>query len=305
MATSSKQSRNITVVGGSGTIGAPIVAALVESGIHNVSVLSRADSKAEFPSAVKVHRGSYEDEAYLESVLAGQDVVIVTVSFTAYGIQVPLFKAAAKARVPYVVPCEFGSDATDEALNREIILMNVKKPYRDLVEELGVSSWIGVTNNPWFDFCMRGGFFDIDAQKRTAKLLDGGAVKANFTTTDRVGKSLAALLSLPEADLAKYKNEWVYFSSFLVSQGEILEATLRATGTTKEDWTITQGSAQDVIDWARAETAKGNRMGAARSLFALMFSDGYGGNYNDKVVDYKSLGLEPEEDIDEVLKKLV
>lgn len=46
--------------------------------------------------------------------------------------------------------------------------MNAKKPYRDLIEELGVSSWIGVVNNPWFDYCLPPGFFDIDIKKRTA-----------------------------------------------------------------------------------------------------------------------------------------
>lgn len=46
--------------------------------------------------------------------------------------------------------------------------MNAKKPYRDLIEALGVSSWIGVVNNPWFDYCLPPGFFEIDVQKRTA-----------------------------------------------------------------------------------------------------------------------------------------
>lgn len=305
MAPSPKQARNITVVGGSGTVGAPIVASLAALGIHNISAISRPDSKAEFPSSVKVHRGSYDDDAFLASALAGQDVLIVALSYLAYGAQVPLIKAAAQASVPYVIPCEFGSDATNGPLNQEIVLMNVKKPFRDLIEELGVSSWIGVTNNPWFDYCMKGAFLDIDLKKRTATLLDGGLVKANFSTLDRVGKSLAALLSLPEVDLAKHKNEWVYFSSFLVSQGDILESALKATGSRREDWTITQGSTKAIRDWAKEETAKGNPMGAAKSLFALMFTEGFGGNYSSKVVDYEKLGLETEEDLDVVMKGLV
>lgn len=46
--------------------------------------------------------------------------------------------------------------------------MDAKKPYRDLIEALGVSSWIGVVNNPWFDYCLPPGFFEIDVKKRTA-----------------------------------------------------------------------------------------------------------------------------------------
>ncbi|KAM0810479.1 hypothetical protein AB5N19_10828 [Seiridium cardinale] len=304
MATS-KQARNITIVGGSGTVGTPIVASLVELGIHNLSVITRPDSQAEYPASVKVHKGSYDDEAFLTSALAGQNVLIMALSYLASDAQIPLIRAAAKTKVAYIVPCEFGSDATNVALNQEIILMNAKRPYRDLIEELGVSSWIGVTNNPWFDYCMKGAYFYIDVKQRTAKLLDGGVVKANFSTLDRVGKSLAAVLSLPEAELAKHKNDWVYFSSFLISQSNILDSALRVTDTKREDWTITEGTAKEVRDWAKAETTKGNRMAAAAALFALMFSDGFGGNYNDKVVDYKKLGLEPEEDLDAVMKKLV
>ncbi|KAI0132555.1 hypothetical protein BJ170DRAFT_252980 [Xylariales sp. AK1849] len=299
------QPRKITVVGGSGTVGTPIVASLVASGIHTVSAITRSDSKSDFPSSVKVHRGSYDDESFLADALAGQDILILALSFAAYEASRPLIQAAAKSGVSYIVPCEFGSDATNGPLNEEIQLMNAKKPYRDLIEELRVSSWIGVTNNPWFDFCMRVGYLGVDVKNRKATILDSGRVKANFSTLDRVGQSLAALLSLPEDALAKHKNDWVYFSSFLVSQREILESALKATGTKEEDWEITSGSTLDIRNSAKAEVAKGNHMAGARALFALMFSDGFGGNYSDKVVDYKELGLQPEESLDEELKKLV
>jgi uncharacterized protein YbjT (DUF2867 family) len=115
MAPSTKQGRKITVVGGSGNIGSHIVEALVESGIHEVSVLSRPESEATFPLSVKVHRGAYDDEeGFLASALAGQDVLILTLGFQAADAQKPLIRAAAAAGVPYVVPCEFGSDATSK-----------------------------------------------------------------------------------------------------------------------------------------------------------------------------------------------
>ncbi|KAF7532511.1 hypothetical protein G7054_g7883 [Neopestalotiopsis clavispora] len=301
MAPPTKQGRKITVVGGSGNIGSHIVKALVESGIHEVSVLSRPESEATFPDSVKVHRGAYDDEqeGFLASALAGQDVLILTLGFQAADAQKPLIRAAAVAGVPYVVPCEFGSDATNEPLCREVFFMNAKKPYRDLIEELGVSSWIGVVNNPWIDYCLPPGFFEIDIKK-----LDGGNYKANFTTMRRVGTSLAALLSQPEALLAQHKNRWVYFSSFVASQRDMVACAQRATQTTDADWTVTVKPTQQVLDWCRAEAAKGNLMAAGRALFALAFTEGYGGNYQDKVVDYAVLGLEPEEDLDEVVRKL-
>lgn len=134
--------------------------------------------------------------------------------------------------------------------------------------------------------------------------VDGGNYKANFTTMSRVGTSLAALLSQPEALLAQHKNRWVYFSSFVASQRDMVASAQRATQTTDTDWTVTVKPTQQVLDWSRAEAAKGNLMAAGRALFALAFTEGYGGNYQDKVVDYAALGLEPEEDLDEVVRKL-
>ncbi|KAK7750329.1 hypothetical protein SLS62_007737 [Diatrype stigma] len=313
---SPKQTRNITLVGGSGTIGAPILTALVATG-HNVTVLSRPDSSATFPPTVTVHRVAYDDEASLAAVLRGQDALILALNAAAYGAQTPLIRAAAAAGVAWVVPCEFGSDAAHAGLRARLDadtgggLMRAKAPFRAQVEALGgASAWLGVVCNPWFDFSVRLGALTlgIDLRARTARLFAGagrdGEVKANFTTLRRVGESLAALLALPDAELAAYRNAWVYFSSFRVSQRDVLAAALRATGTEEADWEVTREEPEEAIRAAREEVAKGNALAGIRVLFALLFSEGYGGDYEAKVVDYERLGLGPE-DLDEVMKSLV
>ncbi|RYP46613.1 hypothetical protein DL768_007235 [Monosporascus sp. mg162] len=298
-----KQTRNITLVGGSGTIGAPILSALVATG-HKVSVLSRPESTATFPSTVTVHKGTYDDEAFITRILQGQEVLILALNYGAVTAQGPLIRAAATAGVAYVVPCEFGSDATHEPLGARLDLFSAKAPFRRLVEDLGASRWIGVVNNPWFEFCMRVGAFGLDLKGRAARVFGDGAQKANFTTLRRVGESLAALLALPDAELAAYGNNWVYFSSFRISQRDLLESAKRVTGTRDEDWTVISEDPEDVIKAAQEEVAKGNGGAGIRILFALLFSEGMGGDYSAKVIDYKKLGLEPE-DLDEVMKGLV
>jgi uncharacterized protein YbjT (DUF2867 family) len=65
MAPPSKQARNIALVGGTGTVGKPILASLLAQGIHRVTVITRADSAAQFPEGVAaVRRGSYDDPAF-------------------------------------------------------------------------------------------------------------------------------------------------------------------------------------------------------------------------------------------------
>lgn len=143
--------RNVALVGANGTVGAPILSALLSVG-HMTTVLTRPGSSANFPSEVTVRVGDYSDENFAISSLEGQDVLILALAYNAYDAQIPLIKAAAKARVSYIVPCEFGSDPTHPKLNAEIQMMNMKAPFRKLIEELGVSSWIGMVNNPWVEF---------------------------------------------------------------------------------------------------------------------------------------------------------
>ncbi|KAI0433412.1 hypothetical protein F5Y09DRAFT_328968 [Xylaria sp. FL1042] len=296
-----KQTRNVAIVGAKGTVGAPILTALLAAG-HNTTVLTRSCSATDFPSAVTVHVGDYNDEEFVLRALKGQEVLILALAYTAYDAQIPLIKAAAKAGVSYIVPCEFGSDPTHPKLNAEIQLMSMKAPFRKLIGDLGVSSWIGVVNNPWVEFSIRLGLYGIDLKKRTAAFYDEGNVKSNFTTLKRVGETLAALFTLPEAELSKYKNEFIYCSSFYVSQKDFLASAMRATSTTEKDWTITNVSTDKILQDAREPGA--DPTARQMLLFALVFKEGYGGDYNSKVVDYEKLGL-PAEDLDGVMKSLV
>jgi len=67
-------------------------------------------------------------------------------------IQNNLITAAAKAGVPWILPNEYGNDGLNEEVLRNIPILVGKKKYRDLIEELGVSNWIGIASNLWVDF---------------------------------------------------------------------------------------------------------------------------------------------------------
>ncbi|KAI0967626.1 hypothetical protein F4678DRAFT_482955 [Xylaria arbuscula] len=288
---SAKQIRNVALVGANGTIGAPILSALLAIG-HKVTVLTRPGSANIFPSAVAVHVGDYNDESFVSPA---------SLAFTAYDAQIPLIKAAAKTGVSYIVPCEFGSDPTHSKLNAEIQMMNVKQPFRKLIEDLGVSSWIGVVTNPWVEFSIRLGLYGFDLKKKTAAFYDEGTTKSNFTTLKRVGETLAALFALPDAQLSQYRNKFVYCSSFYVSQKDFLASAMRATGTTEKDWTITNVSTDNILQNSRKPGA--DPSARMMLLFPLIFKEGYGGDYNAKVVDHEKLGLGAE-DLDVVMKDL-
>ncbi|KAB8346053.1 hypothetical protein FH972_023105 [Carpinus fangiana] len=294
---SSKQARNIAIVGGSGSVGTPTVAALLAHGIHTITAITRADSTATFAAGVKVVKGSYDDLSFLEASLNGQDALIIQLAFMADpSVQSNLISAAAKAGVPWIIPCEFGSDTGNPKFTDEVPIMQTKAEYRNQIEKLGVSSWIGIINNPWFDFSLRGGQFGINVAERKARLYGNGTVKANTTTLSKVGKSVAGLLSLPDAELEKFRNTWAYLSSFRVSQRDILESVIRATNTTEGDWAIEQVDPDQTSEDAKKRAATGDYGAIVDLVYGTTFRQGYGGDYEaTKSVVNKLLGLESED----------
>jgi dihydrodipicolinate reductase len=145
--------KNIAIVGGAGQSGSPIVKSLLETGKFNVTAITRSESSSTFPSAVKVHKGRYDSEEFLEFALQGQEVLIIILGTTALkDLQTHMIMAAAAASVPWILPCEFGPDADSEELSKGVPFLVTKKYYRDQIEELGKSSWISFNCGLWFDF---------------------------------------------------------------------------------------------------------------------------------------------------------
>jgi hypothetical protein len=95
-------------------------------------------------------------------------------------------------------------------------MLTGKVQYRGLVEELGMS-WVCVVNNPWFDSSLKGGMWDVDIPTKKDSLYAGAEARLNTTTLRQVGRGVANLVSLPDAQLEKYKNNPMYLSSFCIS----------------------------------------------------------------------------------------
>lgn len=142
----------------------------------------------------------------------------------------------------------------------------------------------------------------MDLEKRRALFWDEGQTKTMMCTFPQIGKSVAALLSLPEARLERYRNGWAYLKSFRVNQRELLDAVQRVTGTTDADWSVQKKP----IDVALKE-APGlpGMLGHATTLFASMFKPGFGGDYQlDRPLLNDDLGLGTE-DLDDVVRSVV
>ncbi|KAK2020914.1 NAD(P)-binding protein [Colletotrichum zoysiae] len=301
---SGQQGRKIAIFGASGNIGGLILNALREKKIHTITAFSRATSSATFPSDVVVKKGDYADEGFLVSALQGQDVIVLALGFDAFPtLQVPIIRAAAKAGVKWVLPTEFASDVVRNKIRENNYFGDVRQSVRDAVEEQGMA-WIAVVTNPWFDYSLERDMWGFNIKGRTARLFDGGSTKFVTTTIGNAGKGTAGVLSLPDAQLEAYRNKPAYLASFTITQRQIFESLLRATGTQEKDWKVTVEDSDAVLAEAGEKAKQGDIVAIMLALYVKHMREGWGGDYSAKIGDLSKLGI-AEENLDEVVKTVV
>ncbi len=92
-----------------GNVGKYIADALLKTGKHKVTAITRPDSTSKFPTGMEVKKVNYDDQSSLVEALQGQEVLIITMAVMAPEDQeAKLIEAAAAANVPWVLPNEYG-----------------------------------------------------------------------------------------------------------------------------------------------------------------------------------------------------
>lgn len=258
-----------------------------------------------------VKKVDYGNQSSLVEALRGQDVLIITM-----GVMAPpdaegkLIEAAAEANVPWILPNEWGGDMLNESLSTESLVGPPKKVSRDHITKLGKSSWIGIATGFWYEWSLpiESGFgFDFD--NRSLTLFDDGERPICISTWPQVGRAVASLLSLPilpdgkgGASLDKYRNDFVYMASFVVSQKDMFESVLRVTKASQDDWKIVKEPVKERYAKGLETLKSGDRSGFVRALYSrLFFPDDSGNPAKTKGLVNDALGL-PKEDIDEYTK---
>jgi hypothetical protein len=302
---------NINKYQASGTIGSYITAALIQTGKHQVTALTRNSSATNIPEGVTPAQVDYNDQASLVAALKNQQFLIITLAPSSpKDTHSKLVRAAAEAGVPYVMPNSFAGDIDNVKLGEDIFLGPVAKAQRDEIESLGMQ-WITVCCGLWYDYSLAGGEsrFGFDFEKRSLTLYDDGNTKNSTSTLTQVGLAIAKVLSLPilpanetgqSLTLSAFVNKAIYLQSFLVSQNDIFESVKRVTKTSDSDWTVTHESTKKRYEDGLAQVKAGDMSGFPKLLFARTFSPEDPSVHSEKVQN-ELLGL-PEESLDEATK---
>ncbi|PLB48511.1 NAD(P)-binding protein [Aspergillus steynii IBT 23096] len=308
----SNRIEKVAIVGAGGQVGKHITEHLLKTGKHTVTAITRPNSTSQLPEGVQVARVDYsgDDDSALVDALRGQQVLIITMAVMApRDTTVKLIRAAAKAKVPYVQPNWFGHDSQNPKLLDESMLSHRSACAE--IERLGVSSYLLLNCNFWYEFSLGGGpdRYGFDFHKRSLILFDDGNTVINTSTWPQCGRALASLLSLKElpddeADksptLSRFRNGPVYVSSFRVSQRDMFESVKRVTGTTDADWTITHESSEERWKEGQAVVKQGDFLGGfAKQLYSRMFFPNGDGDFESKRGLHNGLLGLPVEDLDE------
>ena len=289
--------------------------ALLKTGKHTITALTRLDSTNKFPEGVEVRKVDYNSQPSLVEALKGQDALVITLGGMAPpDQQAKLIQAAADANVSWVLPNEWSPDTAHESLLKDVAIFQSKPQARDLITKLGKSSYIAVTTGFWYEWSLAiPAAYGFDFPNRAVTFFDDGETKTSMSTWPQVGRAVASLLSLPlkseEGDkdrcLDWFKNRQVYISSFTVSQKDMLDSVLRVTKTGLEDWNVTREPAQERYIRGIEAMQKGDRVGFAKMMYTRVFYPDDSGNYEKTRGTVNDLLGLPKEDIDEATEAAI
>lgn len=305
---------NVAIVGIGGRSGSFMAKALMKTGKHRVTAITRPDSTNKMLEGLHdIKKTDYSHES-LVAVLQGQDVLIITMAITAPpDTQKKLIDAAVEAGVKYIMPNEWGIDMEKVEASKETFLRDRLLPIREYIEKIGgdKTKWIGLCCGFWYEFSLAGteARYGFDFDKKTLTLYNEGTTKINTSTWPQVARAVAALLSLkisPDNEsnksptLSQWNNKAAHVSSFFVSQKDMFESVLRVTGDKESDWTITHEDVRERYKRGLKMMQEGQMVGFGIVLYSRVFYDDGAGDFNKKL-DNNALGL-PEENFDEATK---
>lgn len=279
-----------------------------------MTALTRHDSKSSIADGVSVKKVNYDDVSSLSDALIGQDALIITMGTLAPpDSEIKLYEAAAKAGVPWVLPNEYGYDDSDESVDADTAIGVRKKKNREVLEQLKGPAWLGVACGFWYEFSLAGGpdRFGFDLDNRSVIMYGDGNVPLSTSTWQQSARAVAAALSLPllpydESDksitLSQYRNKFIRFESFRLTQRDMLNAICKATETSEPDWKITHVDVKEYWSEARKRFQEGDYKSFGQMLYSRMFYPDAPGAFD--TTDNEALGLPTEDYVERAQEAL-
>ncbi|MCJ1382592.1 hypothetical protein MMC17_005705 [Xylographa soralifera] len=297
--------KNVALVGASGSLGVPVLNALVKSGKFNVTVVKRPSSSASFPDSVTVRTADLSSVDSVTAAFEGQDAVVSTVGTAGLPAQNVLVEAAVAANVKRFLPSDFGSDLAKPKTGAMPVFkfkIATHKALREAAAAKPSFTYTLLCNNAFLDYGLEKNVL-LNWKERKPKFFDGGKGLFSATTLDSVGQAVVGILSHPE----ETKNRFVYVKDIDISQSQLLEIAKKVDpGQTWEEPIMVDTAALEKSSYeslARGEVTQPVMM--AFLFRALCGPPEYGGHFTEN--DNELLGVKgkTEADVEAMLKSLI
>ncbi|KAF7178044.1 hypothetical protein CNMCM7691_006702 [Aspergillus felis] len=243
----------LTSLPASGNFGTPITAALRRAGF-TVTIITRTESKATFPSDIPVIRTTYTLEN-LTSALAGQDAAVCVVGPGGIGAQVTMIDAAEAAGVKRFILDDFGWGDNPKSLPEFNDIHAHRRAGWDHAKAKADSNpnftYTGISTGNPIDWALkRFPPMGFDVARCSAIIYDSGTERFTGTTLDGIGQSVVGVLQHSD----ETANRFVKAQSIITCQNELLEAFQSATG---KQWEVQQASTHALMENGKRKFQEG------------------------------------------------
>lgn len=284
-----------------GFLGTVVVEQLVQSGF-SVTVLSRSQASVpHVPSGVSIVQVDYDSSDSITSALAGQDVVVNTMSSAAMVNQKLIIDAAIAAGVKRYVPADYGTFTADAAAHELAVIM----PMADVQNYLktkaaeGALEWTVFQTGVFLDMMVTVAPLAFDPAAKSIQWYDDGEAEFSASTTRTIGRAIAAALKKPD----ETKNRVVFVHDIVLTQKKLVALGKRYVAAGPE-WSETRiDTAEEILRTVdRLSSGQFDMMTMIAQLKAGLLSGKYRSVY--KKTDNELLGLEKfsEEDLVELVR---
>ena len=168
--------QNVALIGGTGTVGAPILAALKAHPEFVPFVLNRQSSKSVYPKTRVITLPDDLNVSETAKLLKERsiDAMVIAIAGSHVEEQKKLIDASFEAGVKRLIPAEFGScDSADDATIELLPLMAGKKKVREYLVEVcgrerenGKLTWTSLVTGHFFDWGLGYGLLKFDMKKK-------------------------------------------------------------------------------------------------------------------------------------------
>ncbi|KAH8785409.1 NmrA-like family protein [Diaporthe sp. PMI_573] len=262
--------QKVAVFGASGNFGAPVTAALVKAGFK-LTIISRAESAATFPSGIPVIKVAYTPENLVKALFE-QDAAVCVVGPAGVHHQMAMIDAAEAAGVKRFIVDDFGWGPNVRGLPEFHDVHTKRKAQWDHAMARANTNpnftWTGIsTGNPVDWAIKKFSLMGFNINDHSAIIYDNGEEEFTGTTLDGIAQSVVGVLTHPE----ETTNRFVKVLSTKTCQNKLLQAFQRVTG---EPWTVRKSTTRELMATGRSKLANGSGGWVLDLVVAQLYDEG-------------------------------